>query len=98
MLCCPIRPTVIDVVDRDVADALARSFFAELPTELADRLQAEGERADYPAGTTVYRAGDDPQGRSAGHRPLRRRPGDVLGIAVLVGGPARTSVQTVEPI
>jgi CRP-like cAMP-binding protein len=44
------------VVDRDLNDALARSFLAEL----ADRLRAEGERADYPAGTTVHQAGSDP--------------------------------------
>ena len=40
---------------------MARSFLAGLPAELAGRLRAEGERADYPAGTTVYRAGDDPR-------------------------------------
>jgi hypothetical protein len=52
----PNRPNVVDVVDRDLNDALARSFLAEL----ADRLRAEGERADYPAGTTVHQAGSDP--------------------------------------
>jgi len=100
------------MADRDVDDALARSFLAELPAELAGRLRAEGERADYPAGTTVYRAGDDPQAAlvvrglirvfltSAEGRQVTvryARPGDVLGIAVLVGGPASTGVQTVEP-
>jgi len=102
----------VDVVDWDVDDALARSFLAELPADLLGRLRAEGDRADYPAGTTVYRAGDDPraalvvrglirvflsspQGRQVTVRYAR--PGDVLGIAVLVGGPADTSVQTVEP-
>jgi hypothetical protein len=54
LLRCPNpRPNVVDVVDREVDDALARSSLAELPTELAGRLLAEGERADYPAGTTV---------------------------------------------
>src|SRR3954454_13606468 len=105
-------PTFVAVVDRDVDDALARSFLAELPADLVSRLQAEGDRADYPAGTTVYRAGDDPRAAlvvrglirvflsSAGGRQVTvryARPGDVLGIAVLVGGPADTSVQTVEP-
>ena len=100
------------MVDRDVDDALARSFLAELPAELTGRLRAEGERADYPAGTTVYRAGSDPRAAlvvrglirvylsSPGGRQVTvryARPGDVLGIAVLVGGPAGTSVQTVEP-
>jgi CRP/FNR family cyclic AMP-dependent transcriptional regulator len=85
------------VVDGDVADALARSFLAELPAELAGRLRAEGERADYPAGTTVYRAGDDPQAAlvvrglirvylsSPGGRQVTvryARLGDVLGIVI----------------
>ena len=112
--CCagPIRPNVVDVTDREVNEALGRSFLAELPAELAVRLREEGERADYPAGTTVYRAGDDPQAAlvirglirvflsSPGGRQVTvryARPGDVLGIAVLVGGPAATGVQTVEP-
>jgi len=100
------------VVDRDVDDALARSFLAGLPAELVGGLREEGERADYPAGTTVYRAGDDPQAAlvvggllrvfltSAEGRQVTvryARPGDVLGIAVLVGGPADTGVQAVEP-
>jgi CRP/FNR family transcriptional regulator len=100
------------VADREVDDALARSFLARLPAELTDRLREAGERADYPAGTTVYRAGSDPQAAlvvaglirvylsSPGGRQVTvryARPGDVLGIAVLVGGPANTSVQTLAP-
>ena len=99
------------MVDRDVDDALARSFLADLPPELAGRLQAEGERADYPAGTTVYRAGSGPQAALVVGGLLRvylmsvegrqvtvryARPGDVLGVAALVGGPASTGVQAVE--
>jgi len=49
------------MTDREVDDALARSFLADLPRALAGKLRAEGERADYPAGTTVYRAGSGPQ-------------------------------------
>ncbi len=49
------------MVDREVVDALARSFLTDLPPELVGRLREEGERADYPAGTTVYRAGSGPQ-------------------------------------
>jgi CRP/FNR family transcriptional regulator len=100
------------VADREVDDALARSFLAQLPAELAGRLREEGERADFAAGTTVYRAGADPLAAlvvrglirvylsSPGGRQVTvryARPGDVLGIAVLVGGPANTSVQTLEP-
>jgi CRP/FNR family transcriptional regulator len=104
--------TIIAVVDREVDAALARSFLAELPVELVYRLRAEGERADYPAGTTVYRPGADPGAAlvvggllrvylsSSGGRQVTvryARPGDVLGIAVLVGGPAGVGVQAVEP-
>jgi CRP/FNR family transcriptional regulator, cyclic AMP receptor protein len=100
------------MADRAVEDALAHSFLAGLPPELVGRLRDEGERADYPAGTTVYRAGSDPQAALVARGLLRvfltsaegrqvtvryARPGDVLGIAVLVGGPASTSVQAVEP-
>jgi CRP/FNR family transcriptional regulator len=100
------------VADREVEDALARSFLAELPAEVVGRLRAEGERADYPAGTTVYRAGSDPRTALVVHGLIRvylasaegrqvtiryARPGDVLGIAVLVGGPASVGVQAVEP-
>jgi CRP/FNR family transcriptional regulator len=100
------------VVDREVEDALARSFLAGLPAEVVGRLRAEGERADYPAGTTVYLAGSDPRAALVVHGLVRvylasvegrqitvryARPGDVLGIAVLVGGPASVGVQAVEP-
>jgi CRP/FNR family transcriptional regulator len=100
------------MADPEVEDALAHSFLARLPPEVCDGLRAEGERADYPAGTTVYRAGSDPRAALVVRGLLRvfltsaegrqvtvryARPGDVLGIAVLVGGPASTSVQAVEP-
>jgi len=100
------------VVDREVDDALARSFLAQLPAELVGTLRAEGERTDFPSGITVYRAGSEPQAAvvvrglirvflsSPGGRQVTvryARPGDVLGIAVLVGGPASTSVQTLAP-
>ena len=100
------------MADREVEDALAHSFLARLPSEVCDGLRAQGERADYPAGTTVYRAGSDPRAALVVRGLLRvfltsaegrqvtvryARPGDVLGIAVLVGGPASTSVQAVEP-
>jgi CRP/FNR family transcriptional regulator, cyclic AMP receptor protein len=103
---------VVGVVDRDIEDALARSFLATLPAELVSKLREDGERVDYPAGTTVYRAGEQPRAAlvvrgllrvylsSPGGRQVTvryARPGDVLGIAVLVGGPADTGVQTLEP-
>lgn len=100
------------MADSRIDDALARSFLAKLPAELVRRLREEGERSDFPAGTTVYRAGEDPRAALVVHGLIRvflsspgarqvtvryARPGDVLGIAVLVGGPANTGVQTLEP-
>ena len=85
-----------------VSGRFARSVLAQFPEELGARLREEGERADYPAGTTVYRAGANPQAALVVKGLLRvflsspegrqvtvryARPGDVLGIAVLVGGP-----------
>jgi CRP/FNR family cyclic AMP-dependent transcriptional regulator len=99
------------VPDREVDDALARSFLAELPAEVVSELLVGGERADYPAGTTVYQPRSEPQtalvvrgllrnflvspeGRQVTYRYTR--PGDVLGIPVLVGGPVNVGVQAVE--
>jgi len=100
------------VTDQDVAYAMAGSFLGKLPPEVVDELIAQGERADYPAGTTVYREGaapksvlvvsglirvymTSPEGRQVTVRYARDR--DVLGIAVIVGGPVDVSVQTLAP-
>jgi CRP/FNR family transcriptional regulator, cyclic AMP receptor protein len=100
------------MADREVGEALAGSFLAELPAEVVSELVASGERADYPAGTTIYQPGSEPQtvlvvrgllrnfllspeGRQVSYRYTR--PGDVLGIPVLVGGPVNVGVQAVEP-
>jgi CRP/FNR family transcriptional regulator len=99
------------VADREVDDALAGSFLAGLPAEVVASLRAEGERVDYPAGTTLYRPGAPPQAALVVRGLIRvflaspegrqvtvryARPSDVLGIAVLVGGPASTGVEVVE--
>jgi len=91
---------------------MARSFLGKLPLELVDELLAEGERTDYPAGTTIYREGAAPRAvlviegllrvymTSAEGRQVTvryARDADVLGIAVLVGGPVNVAVQTLEP-
>ena len=97
------------VADRDVVDAMARSFLGGLPSELVDALVERGERVDHPAGSTIYREGSSPrtmlvirgllrvymasaEGRQVTVRYARAC--DVLGIAVLVGGPADVGVQT----
>jgi CRP/FNR family transcriptional regulator len=100
------------MADRDVDDALADSFLGALPPDLARQLRAEGDRADYPAGTIVYQPRADPRAVLVVSGLLRvylaspegrqvtvryARPADVLGIAVLVGGPASVGAQAVEP-
>jgi CRP/FNR family cyclic AMP-dependent transcriptional regulator len=97
------------VADADVVRAMAGSFLGQLPAELVDGLLASGDRTDYPAGSTIYRAGSaartwlvvrgllrvymsSPEGRQVTVRYARG--GDVLGIAVLVGGPADVAAQT----
>ena len=100
------------MVDPDVTNALARSFLGKLPSELVDELLAEGERTGYPAGTTIYREGEAPRAvlvidgllrvymTSAEGRQVTvryARGADVLGIAVLVGGPVNVAVQALAP-
>jgi CRP/FNR family cyclic AMP-dependent transcriptional regulator len=100
------------VADPDVAEAMARSFLGKLPQELVDELLAEGERTDYPAGTTIYREGAAPRAAlviagllrvymtSAEGRQVTvryARDADVLGMAVLVGGPVNVAVQALAP-
>jgi CRP/FNR family transcriptional regulator, cyclic AMP receptor protein len=97
------------VADRQVADAVAGSFLGRLPSDLVDALLEAGERTDYPAGSTIYRHGSYPRTLLVVHGLLRvymtspegrqvtvryARGCDVLGIAVLVGGPADVGVQT----
>jgi CRP/FNR family cyclic AMP-dependent transcriptional regulator len=88
---------------------LRRSFLGRLPRDVVDELVADGQRTDYPAGSTIYREGaaprevlvvqgllrvfmTSPDGRQVTVRYAREA--DVLGIAVMVGGPANVSVQT----
>lgn len=89
--------------------AMTGSFLGRLPSGLVDELLAAGDRTGYPAGSTIYREGAaprtmlvvdglvrvymrSPEGRQVTVRYARA--GDVLGIAVLVGGPADVCVQT----
>ena len=88
---------------------MAHSFLRALPERLVETLLASGQCVDVPAGTTIYRPGDDPQAVVVVHGLLRvymsspegrqvtvryTREGDVLGIPVLVGGPVYVSVST----
>ena len=98
------------MADREVVDALGRSFLGGLPRDVVDELVAEGQRTDYPAGSTIYREGaaprevlvvqgllrvfmTSPDGRQVTVRYAREA--DVLGIAVMVGGPVNVAVRTI---
>jgi CRP/FNR family transcriptional regulator len=95
--------------DADVLAAMTRSFLGRMPSGVVEELLATGDRVDYPAGSVIYREGaaprtmvvvgglvrvymTSPEGRQVTVRYARA--GDVLGIAVLVGGPADVCVQT----
>ena len=99
------------VVDQDVAYAMAGSFLGALHTETVDQLLNNGVRTEHPAGALLYRDRDtprcvlvvdgllrvymtSPEGRQVTVRYAR--PRDVLGVAVLVGGPVDVSVLTLE--
>ncbi|MFD3399732.1 Crp/Fnr family transcriptional regulator [Kribbella sp. NPDC058693] len=99
------------MADGDVAAALAGSFLGGLPGELIERLLTSGERVGYPAGSTLYRERSSPRALLVVRGLLRvymsspegrqvtvryARGGDVLGIAVLVAGPADVGVQTLS--
>src|SRR3954454_21734683 len=98
------------VADQEIADALRRSFLGRLPGDVAGELMANGQRTDYPAGSGIYREGAAPREVLVIHGLLRvfmtspdgrqvtvryARDADVLGIAVMVGGPANVRVQTI---
>jgi CRP/FNR family transcriptional regulator, cyclic AMP receptor protein len=98
------------VADQEIADALWRSFLGRLPRDVVHELITDGQRTDYPAGSVIYREGEaarevlvvrgllrvfmtSPDGRQVTVRYAREA--DVLGIAVMVGGPANVRVQTI---
>jgi CRP/FNR family transcriptional regulator, cyclic AMP receptor protein len=100
------------VAEPDVESAFAGCFLGRMSPDLTRTLLATGVRSEYPAGTTIYRSGDaprtllvvsgllrvfmsSPDGREVTVRYARAH--DVLGIAVLVGGPADVGVQTLAP-
>jgi len=100
------------MADPDVVDAMRRSFLGRLPPEVVDALLADGERTDYPAGSTIYREGSAPRAALVVSGLLRvymtsregrqvtvryARSADVLGVAVLVGGPVNVGVQALAP-
>ena len=99
--------------DQETRQAVAQSFLGRLPREVLDPLLRNGDRVDHPPGSTIYREGDPPRTMVVVRGLLRvymrspegrqvtvryARPADVLGVAVLVGGPADVGVQTLDDV
>jgi CRP/FNR family transcriptional regulator len=97
---------VLDPADRE---AVSGSLIGTLPGDLVETLLRLGSATEHPPGSTIYRENaapmalmvvrgllrvymTSPEGRQVTVRYARAR--EVLGIAVLVGGPANVGVQT----
>ena len=91
-----------------IDDVVAKSVLAEFPPTLRETLLQDAVHVEFPAGTTLYYEEDEPRcglvitGLIRGYMiaPDGRqitvryaRPGDLLGIAAIVGGPAPVSEQ-----
>lgn len=93
-----------------IDQAVANSILAQFPLALRQTLIQDAIHIEIPAGTTLYNEQDEPRcglvitglirvymtspdGRQITVRYAR--PGEMLGIAAIVGGPAPTSVQIV---
>ncbi len=91
-----------------IDEALGKSILAAFPPTLRNTLTQDAIHVDLPAGTTLYEEQDEPRcglvitglirvymaaldGRQITVRYAR--PGELLGIAAIVGGPAPVSVQ-----
>src|SRR5262245_40505585 len=93
-----------------VVDLLRRGSWSSLPTSTIESLIGGGSVTEFPAGHTVY-AEAEAEGLALVLRGLLRvymhasdgrqvtvryvRPGDLLGVPALVGGPAPVFVQAV---
>jgi CRP/FNR family transcriptional regulator, cyclic AMP receptor protein len=89
-------------------EAIPAGFLATLPQPAAVRLLADAVRIDVPAGGVVYRDEERGRAIVVLHGLLRTymssldgrqvtvrysRPGDVVGLALVVGGPAPISIE-----
>ena len=99
-------------MEPDIEAALQRSFLGRLPRDLVDRLVEGQLRMDVPADTTIYREGEASRAflvisglfrlflvSGDGRQVTIRygRPSDVLGTALVVGGPLDVRAQTLAP-
>ena len=94
-----------------IAEIPGGGFLARLPARAAETLVGEAVRLDLPPGAVIYRDDEaaqvivvvtgvvrlfmgDPDGRQV--TVLYAHPGDVLGLALTLGGPAPISIQAVS--
>ena len=97
-------------LEASTCSAIDASPLASFPARALARLLSEAVRLDIPAGTVPYRGGDAPRVglvivglvrvylTSAEGRQMTiryARPGELLGVAAIVGGPVESSVQAV---
>ncbi len=90
--------------------AIRRSFLRQFPARLLAELQEDAIRIDIPAGSELYHEHDEPRSSlvvsglvrvyiidPAGHDISVRyaRPGDMIGIAAIYGGPAPVNVRMI---
>jgi len=96
--------------DEPGREVVPPGFLTTLPAAAAARLLADAVRIDVPAGGTVYRDEEigralvvlhgllrlymrAPDGREVTIRYMR--PGEIVGLALVIGGPAPVSIQAV---
>jgi CRP/FNR family transcriptional regulator len=101
-----LRPA--HALDDLALEGLGGGFLFALPREAAERLLAEAIRINVPAGSLIYRGDESPSlivvvkgllrvflssmdGRQVTVRYAR--PGDVAGLALVIGGPAPMNIQ-----
>ena len=94
--------------DAPAQEVIPPGFLATLPAAAARRLLADAVRIDVPAGGTVYRDEESGRAIVVLHGLLRlymrapdgrqvtiryTRPGEIVGLALVIGGPAPVSIQ-----
>ncbi|MGA7670765.1 MAG: Crp/Fnr family transcriptional regulator [Nitrolancea sp.] len=102
-----MRPR-LSLYQESLEAAIRRSFFRQFPSRLMRELEADALRVDIPAGSELYHENDEPRGslivtglvrvymlKPNGEDVTVRfaRPGDVIGIAAIYGGPAPVNVR-----
>ena len=97
--------------DQTVQNAVAKSFLADFPPEISDRVLADAMLVEFPANSIVYRDYDTSRMgvvlsgmirlflTSKEGRQITLRyygPGEFIGLQVLVGGPIPVCVESVR--